>query len=106
MLSRSVMPDFCMPWTVGPQAPLSMEFSRQEYWSVLLFPSPGDLPSPGIKPASPALAGKFFTTAPPGKPLDNIYYIQYEMYDTETKLVVVKRERSGRRDKLEVWDYV
>ena len=48
-----------------------MEFSRQEYWSGLPFPTPGDLPYPGIEPvslASPALAGMFFTTAPPGKP--------------------------------------
>ena len=43
------------PWTVAHQAPLSMGFSRQEYWSGLPFPSPGDLPNPGIKPRSPAL---------------------------------------------------
>ena len=53
------------PWTVARQASLSMEFSRQEYWSGLPFPSPGDLSDPGIKPASPALAGRFFTTGPP-----------------------------------------
>ena len=45
-----------------------MEFSRQEYWSGLLFPSPEDLPKPGIEPTSPALAGGFLTTEPPGKP--------------------------------------
>ena len=44
-----------MPWTVAHQGPLSMEFSRQEYWSGLPFPSPGDLPDPGIEPRSPAL---------------------------------------------------
>ena len=55
---------FATPWTVACQAPLSMGFSRQEYWSGLLFP-PGDLPSPGIEPASPALADGFFTTEPP-----------------------------------------
>ena len=63
---------FVTPWTVASQTPLSMEVSRQEYWSGLPFPSPGNLPDPGIKPASPAspaLAGGFFTTAPPGKPL-------------------------------------
>ena len=62
---------FVTPWTAAPQAPLSMEFSREEYWSGLTFPTPGDLPSPGIKPAapvSPSLAGGFFTTEPPGKP--------------------------------------
>ena len=52
----------------GPcQAPLSMGFSRQEYWSGLPFPPPGDLPHPGIEPMSPTLAGGFFTTEPPGK---------------------------------------
>ena len=56
------------PWTVASQAPLSMEFSRQEYWSGLPFPSPGDLPNPEIKPASATLARIFFTTEPPGKP--------------------------------------
>ena len=59
------------PWTVAHQAPLSMGFSRQEHWSGLPFPLPGDLPNPGIEPASlasPALAGGFFTTALPGKP--------------------------------------
>ena len=56
-------------WTVALQAPLSVKFPRQESWSGLPFPSPGDLPSSGIKPTSPALAGGFFTTVPPGKPL-------------------------------------
>jgi len=56
------------PWIVAHQVPLFMGFLRQEYWSGLPFPSPGDLPDPGIKPASPALAGGFFTTEPPGKP--------------------------------------
>ena len=53
LLSR-VQP-FVTPWTVAHQAPLSMGFSRQEYWSGLPFPSPGDLPNPGIEPRSPAL---------------------------------------------------
>ena len=55
---------FAAPWTVAHQIPLSMGFSRQEYWSEWLFPSPGNLANPGIKPASPALAGRFFTTEP------------------------------------------
>ena len=50
------------PWTIACQAPLSMGFSRQEYWSGLPFPSPGDLSNPGIEPASPALAGGFLIT--------------------------------------------
>ena len=60
---------FVTSWTVACQAPLSMGFPRQEYWSGLPFPSPGDLPDSGIKPMSPALAGRFFTTEPPTKPL-------------------------------------
>ena len=55
------------PWTAACQAPLSMDFSRQEYWSGLPFPSPGDLPNPGTKSVSPALVGRFFTTEPPWK---------------------------------------
>ena len=61
---------FVTPWTAAHQAPLSMEFYRQEHWSGVPFPPPGDLPSPGIEPrslGSPALAGGFFTTSPPGK---------------------------------------
>ena len=60
---------FVTPWTVACQAPLSMEFPRQDYWGGLPFPSPWDLPDPGIEPMSPALAGRFFTTEPPGKPM-------------------------------------
>jgi len=56
------------PGAIACQAPVSMEFSRQEYWSGLPFPPPGDLPDPGIKPTSPALTGRFFTTEPPGNP--------------------------------------
>ena len=57
---------FETPWTVAHQVPLSRGFSRHEYWSNLPFPSPGDLPDPGIEPASlesPALTGEFFTTS-------------------------------------------
>ena len=61
---------FATPWTIAHQAPHSMGFSRQECWSGLLFPSPGDLPDPGIEPpflASPALAGRLFNTQQLGK---------------------------------------
>ena len=61
---------FVTQWTVACQAPLSMGFPRQEYWSGLPFPSPGDLPDPGIKPASAALAGGFFTIEQSRKPKD------------------------------------
>ena len=58
------------------QTPLTMGFTRQEYWSGLTFPTPGDLLEPGMDPkslTSPALAGGFFTTAPPGKPIQTQY---------------------------------
>ena len=58
---------FVTPWTVALQAPPSTGFSRQEYWSELPFPSPGDLPDPGIKPRSPALQADALTSEPPGK---------------------------------------
>ena len=58
---------FVTPGTVACQAPLSMGFPSQEYWSGLLFPSPGDLPDPGVEHRSLASAGGFFTTGPPGK---------------------------------------
>ena len=59
---------FCNPWTMARQASLSMRFSRQEHWSGLPLASPGSLPNPGITPRSLALAGRLFTTEPPGKP--------------------------------------
>ena len=59
---------FATPWTVAYQGSPSMEFSRQEYWSGLPFPSPGDLPNPGIEPRSPALEADALTSEPPGKP--------------------------------------
>ena len=57
---------FATPWTVAYQASPSMGFSRQEYWSGLPFPSPGDLPDPGIEPGSPALEADALTSEPPG----------------------------------------
>ena len=68
-----VMPNsFVTQWSVACQAPLSMGFSRQEYWSGLPIHSPGDLHDPGIKPASAALKGGFFTTEPLGKPISRL----------------------------------
>ena len=64
---------FATPWTVTSQAPLSVRFFKQEYWSELPFPPPGDFPDPGIKPASPAWAGEFFNPEPPGKPAIHIH---------------------------------
>ena len=68
MKSLSCVWLFATPWTVAYQAPLSMGFSRREYWSGLPFPSPGDLPDPGIEPGSPALRADALTSEPPGKP--------------------------------------
>ena len=65
-------------WIVDHQLPLSIGFSRPEYWSGLPFPCPGDLPDPGIEPMSPeshVLTAEFFTTEPPGKPLFFFFYV-------------------------------
>ena len=86
---------FATLWTGGHQAPLSMGFSRQEYWTGLPFPTPGDLPDPGIEPASPALAGRFSLTALPGEPgyqaevtaLKRPYWITLACLRHETKAV-------------------
>ena len=58
---------FATPWTIAYQAPLSMELSRQEYWRGLPFPSPGDLPDPGIKPGTPTLQADALPSDPLGK---------------------------------------
>ena len=63
------------PWTLPREDSLFMGFSRLEYWDGLPFPSPGHLPNPGIKRSSPALAGRYITTMPPGK-LPVTYYIK------------------------------
>ena len=87
-----------------PDSSLSMGFFRQEYWRGLPFPPPGDLPDPGIEPACPALAGRFFTTATSGKPRlsrweqvktkyrdlclkhqDNFFYIVHRLYELEDR---------------------
>ena len=71
LLSRVQL--FATSWTVAHQAPLSTGFPRQEYQSRLSFPSPGNLPNPGIEPASSALAGRFITAELPGKPVTGTY---------------------------------
>ena len=70
-------------WTVARQAPLSMGFSRQEYWSGLPFPSPGDRPNPGIEPTSlrsPVLAGRFFTASATWEALKLHGYLKFLMH--------------------------
>ena len=73
VLSHLVASDSATPWTAACQAPLFMGFSRQEYWSGLPCPSPGDLPNPGIKPESPALREDSLLSEPPGKSPSGVY---------------------------------
>ena len=75
MLVAQFCPTLAIPWTVAHQAPLSTEFSRQEYWSGMPFPSPGDLPDPGIKPGSPALQAVYLPSESPGK---NVYKNEFD----------------------------
>ena len=104
---------FAPPWTVAHQAPLSMKFSQQEYWSGLTFPSPGDIPDPGIEPTSlmsPALAGRFFTTAPPRKPFEELIPVLHKLLQKieektlpwslyEDNIIVIKaRQQHPRKD--------
>ena len=77
LLSRARL--FATPWTVAYQAPLSMGFSRQEYWSGLPFPSPGDLPDPEIKPRSPALQADALISEPPGCSLNHKEYFKNDI---------------------------
>ena len=65
---KTCLKTFATPWTAASQAPPFMGFSRQEYWSGLPFPSPGDLPDPGIEPGSPTLQADALPSKPPGKP--------------------------------------
>ena len=82
---------FVTPWTVVHQAPPSMGFSRQEYWSGLPFPSPGDLPDPGIEPRSPRLQADALTSEPPGKQILAVipHVVQYQAILINVALQVV-----------------
>ena len=77
---------FVTPWTVAHQAPPSMGFSRQEYWSGLPFPSPGDLSDPGIEPRSPALQADALSSEPPGKPDTEPLAKIHEPYSSTMKI--------------------
>ena len=78
LFSCQVMSDsFVISWTVAHQATLSVGFPRQEYWSVLLFPSLGALPDSGIEPTAPALAGRHSTPESPGKPIHYLVCINF-----------------------------
>ena len=84
-VSCSVMSDLT-PWTVAQQAPLSMEFSRQEYWSGQPFPTPRDLPNPGIESSSPALQVDSLPSELPGKPQINYTPIYSKKFKKRMKL--------------------
>ena len=75
--SQVAFDSFATQWSIACQAPLSTGFPRQEYWSGLPFPSPGDVLYPGIKPMYPVLVGGFFATQPPGKSLFEIISQQF-----------------------------
>ena len=89
--SQVMFNSFATPWTVTHQDPLSMEFPRQEYSRGLPFPSPGGLPIPRIKPVSPAVAGGFFTTEPPGKPSE---YYQFTYLRVVNLNYSIKKKKS------------
>ena len=84
----SVVSDFVTPWNIAHQAPLSVEFSSQEYWSREPFPSPGDLPDPGIEPRSPALQAESLPSEPPmqGRESKCLVAINYTMRAQKSSL--------------------
>ena len=84
---------FVTPWTIAYQAPPSMGFSRQEYWRGLSFPSPGDLPDPGIEPRSPAFQADALTSEPPGKPIMR----NSGLDETQTGMKIAWRNSSNLR---------
>ena len=86
VFSHSVVSNSATSWTVAHQAPLSLGFFGQQYWSGLPFPTPGDLPNPGIKPVYPALAGEFFTTEPPGKLYISVSMVYHRILTIVSKL--------------------
>ena len=86
VFSHSVVSNSATSWTVAHQAPLSLGFFRQQYWSGLPFPTPGDLLNLGIKPMYPALAGEFFTTEPPGKLYISISIVYHRILTIVSKL--------------------
>ena len=79
LFSHTVVLDSVTPWAVAHQTPLSMGFSRHEYWSGMPFPPPGDLPDPLIKPTAPVLAGRFCITEPPEKPDNHLLPKNYSL---------------------------
>ena len=105
MLSHFSHVRFCVTlWTVAHQAPLSMEFSRLEYWNRLPFPPAGDLPNPGIEPASlmsPALASRFFTTSATWEAM-YIYILQNMLHRKHNMIVISPPAEWSRRNGMEI----
>ena len=101
VLSCLVVSDSVIPWTVACQAPLSIEFSRQEYWSGLPFPIPGDPPDPGTESASPVFSGRFFMAEPPEKSLccccASVYTSNHGSLDWWIHVATVTSMDSGAR---------
>ena len=83
---------FATPWTVAYQAPPPVGFSRQEYWSGLLFPSPGDLPNSGIEPGSPTLQADALPSEPPGILLYNFPFVYYLCLVVISKLILASKK--------------
>ena len=98
-------PTLAIPWTVAGQAPLSLGFSRQEYWSGLPFPSPGDLPDPGITPRSPAWQADSFPSELQGSPCFILVHRNY-FYLCQCKTVPVRPldfiSNLGRSSQLQI----
>ena len=81
-------PTLVTPWTAARQAPLFIGFPRQESWSGLPFPSPGDLPNPGIKPGSPALQAGSLPTDPPGEPRLDVMWLHLKAKPERIKFLL------------------
>ena len=105
LLSHSHIRLFAIPWAVACQAPLSMGFPRQEYWSGLPLPSSGDLPNSGIKPVSPVVAGRFFTPEPLGKSLYSLS--KFQLYNVVLSAIVTMLHiRSSDLIHLYSWKFI
>ena len=97
MKSLSRVQVFASPWTIAHQAPQSMEFSRQEYWCGLLFPSPGDLPDPGMEPGSPTLQADALQYESLGKPYLCITHLNIKVTHLFLRIHLSLGIKLGRR---------
>ena len=92
LVAQSCPDSFATPWTAARQAPLSMGFPRQKYWSGLPFPSPGDLPNPGIEPRSPALQVKSLPSESPGVLVEKTPLPVQETQETWVRSLALEKE--------------